>query len=421
MNAWIVAVGSELLTPLKVDTNSLAITERLNASGYDVRLKAVVGDDVDELTALLSRGIGSVALIVCTGGLGPTQDDITREALAAAMDLPLDLDEAILERIRARFAARGIEMPAINRRQAMVPRGATVIANARGTAPGLLITRAGTTVLLLPGPPLEMQPMLETAVARALVPAAGGQRLIRRVLRLLGKSESEVDAIAAPIYSRWTVAPVPIATTILASRGQIELHLTARAQTRAEADAALDVAAHELAAALGSTVYSTEGRSMEVVVGDMLRRHGFTIAVAESCSGGLLASRLTDVPGSSEYFVGSVVSYSNVLKLEWLDVPADAIAAAGAVSEPVAVAMARGIRRRVGSDVAIGITGIAGPGGGTPEKPVGTVAIAVVWPQGEVVRTFRFLGDRDAVKFQSTQSAMNLLRLALDGETVHGR
>ncbi|MGE0449121.1 MAG: competence/damage-inducible protein A [Vicinamibacterales bacterium] len=421
MNAWIVAVGSEMLTPLKVDTNSLAVTTRLNAIGCDVRMKAIVGDDVSELAGVLERGIGTVGLIVCTGGLGPTEDDVTREAAARVMDAPLEPSGAILARIRERFAARGLEMPAINQRQALVPHGATVLENERGTAPGLLMERAGTTVLLLPGPPSEMVPMLESVIERVLLPSAAGRRLVRRVLRVYGKPESEVDSIAAPVYRPWTQAAVPIVTTILASMGQIELHLTAQAASQDEADAALDAAVRELCAVLGPSVYSTDGRTMEAVLGEMLSRRGLTIAVAESCSGGLLASRLTDVPGSSGYFEGAVVSYSNRSKTEWLDVPAALIAEHGAVSEPVATAMARGIRARTGASVGIGITGIAGPGGATPGKPVGTVAIAMTTPNGEAARTFRFPGARDMVKFQSTQAAMNMLRLALDGEAVHRR
>jgi nicotinamide-nucleotide amidase len=419
MKAWIVAVGSELLTPFRVDTNSLAITERLNAIGCDVRLKLVVGDDVDELAAVFANGIGAVDLIVCTGGLGPTEDDITREALTRVLQVPLEIDERIVDRIRQRFERRGLTMPAINRRQGMVPRGAVVVENPRGTAPGLWIERNGTSVALLPGPPREMTPMLESLIAERLLARSGGAGLFRRVLKITGRTESDVDARAQPIYSKWLTAPVPIATTILAVMGQIELHLTASAPSRAAGEAALDVALQEIRGALGAIVYSVDGRPLEAVVGDLLRAKQFSIAVAESCSGGLLASRLTDVPGSSDYFERGAVVYSNRSKTEWLGVPDALIAAHGAVSEPVALAMAEGIRDRTPSDVGIGVTGIAGPGGGTPEKPVGTVAIAVRTPAGEQVRTFQFIGGRDMVKFQSAQAAMNMLRLMLlDGQAV---
>jgi nicotinamide-nucleotide amidase len=413
MKAWILAVGSEMLTPFRVDTNSLAITARLNEIGCDVRLKAIVGDDVRELAALFQRGVGSVDLIVATGGLGPTDDDITRDALASGFDLALDLDDTVLARIRARFERRGVVMPEINRRQAMVPRGAVILENTRGTAPGLWLQRDGTGILLLPGPPREMQPILDRVVDEQLRPRSAGRGLYRRTLMITGRSESDVDTVAQPIYSPWLQAPVPIATTILARMGQIELHLTADAASREEADVALDGSVAQLRAALGVSVYSVDGHAMESVVGELVRSRQMTMAVAESCSGGLLASRLTDVPGSSDYFDRGLVCYSNAAKVEWLGVPETLIAQHGAVSEPVAEAMADGVRSRAGSSIGIGVTGIAGPGGGTPQKPVGTVAVAVVTPVGRSVRTFLFVGPRDMVKYQSAQAAMNMLRLLL--------
>ena len=413
MKAWILAVGSEMLTPFRLDTNSLAITERLNTIGCDVRLKAVVGDDVSELVSLFERGVGAVDLIVCTGGLGPTEDDITRDALARALSLTLERDDRIVEKIRERFERRGMVMQAINARQAMVPHGAVVLENARGTAPGLWIEQSGTRILLLPGPPGEMLPMLEQVIAEHLRPSAGGRGLFRRVIRITGRPESDVDAVAQPVYAKWVSAPIPIATTILAKMGQIELHLTADAPSADEGETALELAVGELVAVLGPSVYSTDGRGLEAVLGDLLVAKGMTIAVAESCSGGLLASRITDVPGSSAYFERGVVCYSNRAKIEWIGVPEALITAHGAVSEPVAEAMAAGVRDLAASSVGIGITGIAGPGGGTPEKPVGTVAIAVVTPSARSVRTFQFVGPRDMVKFQSTQAAMNMLRMLL--------
>jgi nicotinamide-nucleotide amidase len=420
MKAWILAVGSEMLTPFRVDTNSLRITERLNEVGFDVRLKAVVSDDVEELSALFQQGIGSVDLIVSTGGLGPTEDDVTRDAIAKALNLPFDTDEQVLAAIRDRFAKRGIVMRENNRRQALVPRGALVLHNIRGTAPGLWLEREGTGILILPGPPREMEPMLDQFVAERLKPLAAGRRLFRRVVRITGRPESEVDAIAHPAYSTWTSNRVPIATTILAKMGQIELHLTADAPGEQAAHEALEAAVQQLVEVLGRSVYSTDGRAIEEVIGDMLRERAMTVAVAESCTGGLLASRITDVPGSSDYFDRGVVCYSNEAKSELLGVPAELIAAHGAVSEPVARAMASGIRDRAHASAGIGVTGIAGPGGGTPEKPVGTVAVAVVTPAGESVRTFHFVGPRDMVKFQSAQAAMNMLRLLLDdGAPLH--
>ena len=407
------AVGSEMLTPFRVDTNSLVITERLNAVGGDVRLKAVVGDSVDQVAQVLTAALASADLIVCTGGLGPTEDDITREALARVLGVPLEIDDAVVERIRARFTRRGLAMPDINRRQAMVPRGAAVLENRRGTAPGLWIEHGSARIVLLPGPPREMTPMLDAVIRDRLAPAAGGRALFRRAIRIAGRTESEVDARAQPIYGRWLGQPVPISTTILAVTGQIELHLTAAASSRHEADRALDAAVAELQSAFDSSIYSVDGRTLQAVVGDLLRAARWTLAVAESCTGGLLASLLTDVPGSSDYVERGAVCYSNRSKIEWLGVPASLIAEHGAVSEPVATAMAEGVRAHARSNVGIGVTGIAGPGGGTPEKPVGTVVVAVAADGRTRVRTFQFIGEREQVKHQSAQAAMNMLRLML--------
>ncbi|HEX4347638.1 MAG TPA: competence/damage-inducible protein A [Vicinamibacterales bacterium] len=414
MNACIIAVGSEMLTPFRVDTNSLAVTERLNAVGFDVRMKVVAGDDVNELAGVFARAAASYDLVICTGGLGPTADDVTREAASLAFEMPLDVDEAIVDGIRARFEKRGMNMPAINARQGMVPRGAEVIQNAFGTAPGLWIDRGRVKIALLPGPPREMTPMLEGIVHERLAPVSGGRGLFRRVVKITGRPESDVDAVAQPIYGQWTNAAVPISTTILAVMGQIELHLTATANSRQDADAALDAAVGELRAGLGRSIYSVDGRPLEAVVGHMLRERRWTVAAAESCTGGLLMSRLTSVSGSSAYVDRGFVCYSNAAKMEVLGVPAGLIEAHGAVSEPVARAMADGARAKAGNDVGIGVTGIAGPDGGTPEKPVGTVAIAVVARDQASVRTFQFIGGREMVNFQSTQSAMNMLRILME-------
>ena len=420
MNACILAIGSEMLTPFRVDTNSLFVTERLNAIGYDLRLKAVVGDDVDELARVIDGALAWADVIVITGGLGPTEDDVTRDAVARVLATPLDVDETIVERIRDRFAKRGMTMPEINRRQAMVPRGAVVLPNANGTAPGLWIERGKTAIILLPGPPREMKPMFEAVVADRLAVRSGGRALFRRVLKISGRAESDVDAQAQPVYGKWTSQAIPISTTILAVLGQIELHLTAQAASQAEADGALDAAVRELQAVLGPSIFSIDGRNLEAVVGDLLRERELTIAVAESCTGGLLTSRLTDVPGSSDYVERGVVCYSNRAKIELAGVPESTIREHGAVSEPVAQAMAEGIRSRSGTNIGIGVTGIAGPGGGTPQKPVGTVAVAVVADDETRVRTFQFIGGRDMVKFQAAQSALNMTRLMIT-KTQSGR
>jgi nicotinamide-nucleotide amidase len=420
MRACIIAVGSELLTPFRVDTNSLFITERLNTVGFDVRLKTVVGDNVEELSALLRQALTWADLVVLTGGLGPTADDITRDAVASLLGLPFDEDEATLARIRERFTRRGMVMQEINRRQAMVPRGATLLENSNGSAPGLWMVHEKTAIVLLPGPPREMKPMFEAVLRDRIAQLSGGAGLFRRVLKITGRPESEVDARAEPIYGPWTKQEVPISTTILAVLGQIELHLTASAANAEAADRVLGPAVRELQHALGDDVYSVDGSALEEVVGVVLRDRGLKVAVAESCTGGLLTSRLTDVPGSSAYVERSEVCYSNQAKIDSLGVPAALIDQHGAVSEPVARAMAEGIRAKAGTAVGIGVTGIAGPGGGTPDKPVGTVAIAVLAGADARVRTFQFVGAREMVKFQSAQAALNMLRLMLKPARADG-
>jgi nicotinamide-nucleotide amidase len=409
LTAAILAVGSELLTPHKTDTNSLYLTEVLNDLGIAVAFKSIVGDNRAELTAHVANALSRHRVVILTGGLGPTDDDLTREVVAEHLGLALDEDPAIIDAMEKRFAARGWKMPAVNRRQAMVPRGATVLANPHGTAPGLWIEHADRVMALLPGPPREMKPMMDGEVRRRLAALAGSVRLHRRLVRVAGKGESAVEEIVQPIYSRWLNQTPAIETTILAGLGQVELHLVTQFQDPSAAQGALDRAVVELSTALGPDLVSTNGSVLEAVVGDLLRARGWWVAFAESCTGGLATSRMTDIPGSSGYVERSVVAYSNRAKTELLDVPEALIAEHGAVSEPVALAMAAGIRRRAGVDVGIGITGIAGPGGGSEQKPVGTVCIAVDGSDSKV-RTFRFPGGREMVKAMSANWAIDMLR-----------
>jgi nicotinamide-nucleotide amidase len=408
--AEIVAVGSEMLTPDRVDTNSLFITKRLNEIGVEVIAKTVASDDREVIAGLLRLALTRADLVVFTGGLGPTSDDLTREAVAEALGLPLDEDPATIERLRRRFARRGMPMPDINRKQALVPRGAEVLANDNGTAPGLLIDRGGRLIVLLPGPPREMKPMLEALVRGRLAGLAGRRRVVRRVLKTTGRGESLIEEVAQPIYSRWTEADPPVRTTILATPGSVELHLVVVTDSAERARAVLDAATGELATALGQSLYATDDRRLEEVVGAMLRERGLRIATAESCTGGLLASRLTDVPGSSDYVERGVVCYSNRAKTELLAVPEAMIREHGAVSEQVGIAMARGVREVSRTDLGVGITGIAGPTGGTEAKPVGTVVVAIAWEGGERVRRMWFPGDREQVKFFASQAALDMVR-----------
>jgi nicotinamide-nucleotide amidase len=409
LDAAIIAVGSELLTPDKVDTNSLFITQVLNDLGIAVAFKAIVGDNRDELASHLAHALSRHRVVVFTGGLGPTDDDLTREVVAEHLELAMHEDRGIVDAIERRFASRGWKMPAVNRRQAMVPQGATVLDNPHGTAPGLWIEHDGAVLALLPGPPREMKPMMEGEVRTRLAALAGATRLFRRLVRVSGKGESAVEEIVQPIYSRWLSQHPKIETTILAGLGQVELHLVLQSNDAASAAAALELAVAELTHALGKDVVSTNGAVLEAVAGELLLARGWWVALAESCTGGLATSRLTDVPGSSGYVERSVVAYSNKAKTELLGVPEALIREHGAVSEPVAVAMAEGIRDRAGVNVGIGITGIAGPGGGSAEKPVGTVCIAVAGSSTSV-RTFRFPGGREMVKAMSANWAIDLLR-----------
>jgi nicotinamide-nucleotide amidase len=413
VTADILAVGSELLTPHRVDTNSLFLTGRLNDLGIAVRMKSAIRDNPRELTAALTNALSNADLIVTTGGLGPTADDLTREAVADLLGLELVERPDVLAVIQERFARRGAAMPAINRRQAMAPEGAIVLPNPNGTAPGLLLEQGDRMVVLLPGPPREMQPMFDGWVVPRLADRTRGRRLHRRVLKVTGRSESQVEEVAEPIYAAAGTAETPVETTILASPGQIELHLSSAGDDGQTIGRVLDEAVARLAEALGDVVFSVDGRSIEEVVGDLLHRRGWRVAVAESCTGGALMARLTDVPGASAWVLGGVVAYANEVKIAELGVPAGLIERHGAVSEETAGAMAEGVRARLHAEIGVSITGIAGPGGGSPEKPVGTVVVAVTTGAGTSVRRFWFPGEREVVRRFSAMAALDMLRRAL--------
>jgi nicotinamide-nucleotide amidase len=417
-NAEIIAVGSELLTASRLDTDSLAITERLRALGIALRAKAVVGDRASDLAAVFRGALERAELVVMTGGLGPTDDDLTRDVVAAELGLELVEDTAITDAIRQRFARRGLAMPEINRRQAMVPHGAVVLSNANGTAPGLWIEAGDQIVILLPGPPRELIPMLDGPVRAALATRTAGTALQTRVVRVFGRSESHTEESLRPLYAEWAQESPPIDVTILAARGAIDLLLSVNAVSPEAAAGILEGAARRAAAILGDDVYSTDGEPIELVVGGLLKALGWRLAAAESCTGGLMIKRLTDFAGSSDYVEGGVVSYSNAMKTSLLRVDPRTIVRDGAVSESVASQMASGIRKATSVEVGIGITGIAGPGGGTELKPVGTVMIAVETPETAIVRTRRYTGGRDLVRDLASHAALDMVRRLLTGRAI---
>jgi len=409
LTAEIIAIGSELLAPDRTDTNSLWLTEQLNRLGIEVKLKTIVGDDDARLEEAIKDAVRRSKVVITTGGLGPTEDDITRKITARALGRRLLLDETVLAEIRQRFQSFGVTMPERNSRQAMVIEDAQVLPNPNGTAPGMFIDHHGTAIVLLPGPPREMRPMFENHVAKRLTGRAGSLCVVRRMLRVAGMGESAVDEKIAPVYTQYD-NPV---TTILFNQSEIEIHLTAHGRTEKEATDLLDRLSGQIEERLGNAVFSFAGEKMEEVVGLKLSLGGYTLSVAESCTGGLLAERITDVPGSSKYFIEGVVAYANDAKTRTLGVEPMLLLEHGAVSAPVAEAMAEGIRRRAGTDFGLSITGIAGPDGGTEEKPVGTVFIALADDVKTEHRKLHIPGDRHLIRWRSSQAALDLLRRRL--------
>jgi len=407
MKAEIIAVGSELLTPDRLDTNSLFLTEELNKLGIEILRKTIVGDHRELLSEAFRDALNRVPLIISSGGLGPTEDDLTRETVAELLGRKLKRNDAIVDAIKARFRSFGREMPETNIRQAMVPEGAEPLNNPRGTAPGLWLDDGEHMIALLPGPPRELKPMFFEEVLPRIARRASSVRMFHRELRVTGLGESMVDQRIQPVYKRYS----DVNTTVLAAPGEVQIHLrtwtddAVRAQkTFAEIEQGFDLA-------LTDRIFSRDGSPLEEVVARLLTLNSTTISAAESCTGGLLAERLTSIAGSSSYFLGGVVCYSNEMKTAWADVPKELIEAKGAVSAEVAIALAEGIRRRVGSALGVGITGIAGPGGGSEEKPVGTVHIALASTSGVKERALRFPGDREMVRLQASQAALDLVRM----------
>ena len=402
-----------MLTPYRMDTNSLYLTEQLNLLGVDVIFKSVVGDDLRRLVAAAQHGLFRSEIVIFSGGLGPTEDDLTREAVAEALGLGLHRDPEVLTRLEQRFAERGWKMATNNAKQADVLNGATLLPNPNGTAPGQWLSGQfdgrERIIVLLPGPPHELKALFESEVRerlRAKVPAAS---LAIRTLKIAMLGESQVDARVAPIYRRYA----DVETTILAGAGEVELHFKTRATTSDAAQRRVDEVAGVVEDELDDAVFSRNGESLEQIVGYWLQMRNATIAVAESCTGGLLAERITSIGGSSRYFLGGAIVYSNNLKTELAGVPTDMIDRYGAVSREVAAALAEGIRYRCESTVGVGITGVAGPSGGTSEKPVGLVFHAVASDRGTDVVQRNFPGDRKRIRRFASTMALDMVRKSL--------
>lgn len=405
MKAAFIASGSEMLGPSRVDTNSLKVTALLESFAIPMVRKSIVGDSRADFADEIRHALRHADLLVISGGLGPTEDDVTREALADALGLTMEVDQTIIDRLVQRFAARGWVMPETNKRQANVFVGQTTLTNERGTAPGFHIEQDGRHVWVFPGVPNELEWMLATYMRPWLASVTGGASRHRRVLRIAGVSESRVDEQLKPYYD---AHPEPL--TILATSGTIELHVIADGN---EEEAMGEIAAREaeLRAIFGNKIFGTDDDNLETAVGRMLAGRGETVATAESCTGGLLASRITDIAGSSAYFLGGAVCYTAAAKTALAGVDPAIIREHGEVSEPVAIALARGVRERFGTTWGVGITGIAGPGGGTDAKPVGTVHIAVAGPDAFEHRKLFWPVERKLFKVFATNSALDLLRL----------
>lgn len=410
MIAEIIAIGSELLTPFFQDTNSLYLTGRLNQIGVEVGFKTVVGDNPDHLTSAARNAIARADIVIFMGGLGPTEDDLTRECVAAALGRELHRDPQLITELYTRFAAWRRKMPENNEKQADVIEGGVVLPNPLGSAPGQWVDAehegAPRYIMLLPGPPFEIKPMFDQQCLPRLKEKLPQQFIATKLLRIAMLGESACDQRVAPIYKKYE----DVQTTILAGAGDIQLHFRCRKETLEEAQARVDAVAGEVEDELGDYVYSSNGETLEEIVGLFLQMRGATLAVAESCTGGMLGQRISSVSGSSRHFLGGAIVYANDMKNLFANVPPMLIQAHGAVSREVAQAMADGIRDECRASIGVGITGIAGPTGGTPEKPVGLVYVAVCDGKKTEVVERQFPGDRERIRVYATQQALDLVR-----------
>jgi nicotinamide-nucleotide amidase len=408
-DAEIIAIGSEMLTSQRIDTNSLYITDQLNALGVEVRRKLIIGDDRALLTDAVRSALTHAGIVILTGGLGPTEDDVTRQAVADALNRELVFSEEICDAIKERFRRRQRKMAEINKRQAYVVAGAEVLPNTKGTAPGQWIVNDGRVVILLPGPPGELKPLFANECVPRLTRLLPAQVIRARFYRVTGFTESDLDALIAPVYTKYANP----STTILASPGDIHIHLRARCGSAEDAERLLAEVGDPIEALLGRHLFSRNGEPLEGIVGALLRERGATLSIAESCTGGMVGQRITSIAGSSDYFVGGFVTYTDGMKTDLLGVDAALISQHTAVSKEVAAAMAEGARARTGSTFAISITGEAGPESSTG-APVGTIFVGFAGPDGqpEALR-FAMPGDRPRIRGFATQAALDLLRRRL--------
>ena len=409
MKAEIVATGTELLLGETLNTSAHYLTGKLSSLGIEVDYHTTVGDNLERLEQVLRQAIGRSDLLVTTGGLGPTADDLTKELVAKVLGLEMELDSSSLEQIKQFYGRRKAPMPMSNEKQAYFPKDSKILPNPIGTAPGAIIEKSGKIVIILPGPPFEMRPMFDTYVwpelQRIIEPHS--ERMNERVLKVFGMGESAIEEVLGELMS------LPnITMALLAKRAEMHIRLVARSSdtTSGEAIASLDRAEEEIRRRLGDKVFGRDLETMIGIVGQTLINKHLTIATAESCTGGLLGATLTQEPGSSEFYLGGVVSYSNSVKREILGVSEENLIKFGAVSEEVAKEMAVGIRSKVGSDLAISTTGIAGPGGGSDQKPVGLVYIGIATPEGVHAKKFQFYGERESVRQLTVQAALNEVR-----------
>lgn len=412
----ILAVGTELLTPFFQDTNSLYLTQRLNELGLDVSFKTIVGDERDDLLLCIKDACSRANLIIATGGLGPTQDDRTREVFAEVLNRKLIYKKEITQKIEKRFKHRGMHVPPVNEKQSFIIEGAEILENKNGTAPGLWIDTGSEIIILLPGPPHELKPMFESAVFPRLEKTQS--KYTKRItIKITGLTESKIESLISDLYPEEPDCKLGI----LAYPGQIEIHLTGHSkESTSQAKEKTDRLAKSLLERLGNNVFSTSGEELEEIIGKLLTARKETLAVAESCTGGLLGHRITNVPGSSNYFLQGVQVYSNKAKNQILGVPSDLIEKYGAVSSEVAQCMASSIRENAQASYGLSITGIAGPSGGTTEKPVGLVYTALSWENGMESKKNLFLGNRKIIKFQSSQKALDMLRRHLLKNIIQG-